>query len=99
MEKPKNEVTKPKKMKRTQNTEKVMEMIKVSRNIKSLIIKDFIRYLKKDASKIINIKEELKSQYPIKDFLEKLNKRIPVDKEKYIKVKSLQDLCFAQEDP
>lgn len=54
--------------------------IKVSRNIKSLIIKDFLKFLRKDASKILEIKEQLNSNYSVKKFLEKLNVMIPMEK-------------------
>lgn len=67
-------------------------------NIKANIIRDFIRGIKKDASYLLLAKNALKSEYPIKKFIEILMDNFP-NENKYIRFKNIEKLCLNGEDP
>ena len=71
---------------------------KVSRNLKSNVVRDFIKSLKKNSSSILIAKRVLKSEIPIKKFMEFIQEKVP-DEGKYIRFKSLQELCFDKKHP
>ena len=65
--------------------------VKVGKNIKANIIKQFIKSIKKDATTVLLIRESLGFEYSIKKFIKQINNRLP-KQGKYISLKVIQDL-------
>ena len=63
-----------------------------------MIIKDFIKAIKKDPTEVIILKERLKLDFSVKRLLEFLVEKIPNDN-KYIKFNLFQNVCENQAEP
>lgn len=62
------------------------------RNTKSLVLKEFVKQIKKDTAQILMIKERKGFKISIKDFMKVVESQIPDDTQ-YIRIDCVESLC------
>ena len=70
----------------------------ICRNTKSLIIRDFVKGLKKDPSSLLILKQRNHLECSIKSFIDYLQEKIP-DQSKYIRLSFFLTLCRDSKNP